>query len=170
MNIITSHSLSHKKRRKYIYNELLLNELFIIYIGNYMNIKNFLKKYRITFIYGISMIPSTRLNPLITRIFLDIENAYSYKNQLIAIELVFLLLSLILIFSLYRYYKKKYKIILIGINVLNMILFSYIVLNAIFKLSGDYQTILSYTSYQMLPIYWVIHLISWGFYQIQNKR
>lgn len=80
-----------------------------------MNIKNFFKKYRIHLIYGISMLPSTRLNPLITRIFLDIENAYSYKNQLIAIELVFLLLSLILIFSLYRYYKKKYAFFKINV-------------------------------------------------------
>lgn len=74
-----------------------------------MNIKNFLKKYRIHLIYGINMIPSYLLYSTFTDIVFDIKHEYSYRNQLIAVELIFLLLSFILIFSLYKYYKRKYK-------------------------------------------------------------
>lgn len=80
-----------------------------------MNIKNFLKKYRIHLIYGINMIPSYLLYSTFTDIVFDIKHEYSYRNQLIAVELIFLLLSFILIFSLYKYYKRKYKKILIGL-------------------------------------------------------
>lgn len=134
-----------------------------------MNIKNFFLKYRIHLIYGINMIPSYLLYTIFTHIVLDIEHEYSYKNQLIAVELIFLLLSFILIFSLYRYYKMKYKKILIGLIILNMALFSAIIINTIRILPNDQESFYGYTSYYMLLIYWTIHIFSWSFYQKQDK-
>ena len=49
------------------------------------------------------MIPSYLLYSTFTDIVFDIKHEYSYRNQLIAVELIFLLLSFILIFSLYKY-------------------------------------------------------------------
>ena len=134
-----------------------------------MNIKNFFLKYRIHLIYGINMIPSYLLYIIFTHIVFDIEHEYSYKNQLIAVELIFLLLSFILIFSLYRYYKRKYKKILIGLIILNMALFSAIIINTIRILPNDQESFYGYTSYYMLLIYWAIHIFSWSFYQKQDK-
>ena len=134
-----------------------------------MNIKNFLKKYRIHLIYGINMIPSYLLYSTFTDIVFDIKHEYSYRNQLIAVELIFLLLSFILIFSLYKYYKRKYKKILIGLIILNMALFSAIIINTISILPNDQESFYGYTSYYMLLIYWTIHMFSWGFYQKQDK-
>ena len=115
------------------------------------------------------MIPSYLLYSTFTDIVIDIKHEYSYRNQLIAIELIFLLLSFILIFSLYRYYKRKYKKILIGLIILNMALFSAIIINTIRILPNDQESFYGYTSYCMLLIYWAIHMFSWSFYQKQDK-
>ena len=126
-------------------------------------------KYLIHLIYGINMIPSYLLYSTFTDIVFDIKHEYSYRNQLIAVELIFLLLSFILIFSLYKYYKRKYKKILIGLIILNMALFSAIIINTIRILPNDQESFYGYTSYYMLLIYWTIHMFSWGFYQKQDK-
>ena len=115
------------------------------------------------------MIPSYLLYSTFTDIVFDIKHEYSYRNQLIAVELIFLLLSFILIFSLYKYYKRKYKKILIGLIILNMALFSAIIINTIRILPNDQESFYGYTSYYMLLIYWTIHMFSWGFYQKQDK-
>ena len=53
--------------------------------------------------------------------------------------------------------------------ILNMALFSAIIINTIRILPNDQESFYGYTSYYMLLIYWTIHMFSWGFYQKQDK-
>lgn len=137
-----------------------------------MSLKNFLKKHHINLFYGISLIPSYLLLEKYPFVLVGIgdENfiyKYSaYKNHLYAIELLFLLFTFILLFSLYKNYNKKYKKTLLSLIIVEVSIFSIIVINSIYSLSVNHLTFID--DIRIILIYWAIHLFGWGFYQKQD--
>lgn len=131
-----------------------------------MKIKSFIEKQHINLIYGLNFFLFVTLFDRYSFIFSGIGNNYSVsKNELIILELLFLFINFVVLFCLYRKYKKKFKMTILCLYIIDIILFSTIVINGIYMLSTRCLTIINDISFFIFTLYLILFYFLWWFFE-----